>query len=579
MPATERKVLIGSLIVAVGLIATALVGWRLLADKITLSGGAIESSHQTSFSTSSSTSAYTAFAPRRLAVMLTDAHPVLDAAHATLRDGLTALPYVDAVDVYPPGRRPEPGARLHDAYLTLGIDVAHDRTTAGTREFKATVHLFVGSMPYVSHSSYFDHLTPPSLRFEIDGKVEHASTSAGDKSTDQAIAAEISKELVKQVTDKFNEWHGLHAVDFTWPDALIGDYPDDLDIPWPAGLELEPLVDGYGLMRHRHAMWTTRTNKPKAIVQAFHQACTDAGWRITPGAVLEDDPKFIQRYHLRARNGYPIEIEVFEVRQRSGKRETGEVSRICVRYQHRFDRPEIGAAFDQLLDNDQLDIARLLTHSLNEGRANRFYQAVAETHPTDPQLLLELARYYHRDGRVEKAEQTLAAAYANRHRARDVAKMADALKKAGEEMGFDELVDPPITAEALTKLGYQTVEQLAGVSRTVGLNEPVLIVRELNGKTHAVDLYLAPNPDQPGEVQLHMHERHGDHATLHSRHGTHRDNDGRVYAIELLHDDRGMLKVRFWQQADHPDRYDVELSLSRNAPSRAEAQRKPGPLE
>lgn len=567
MAHSEHKVLAGSLVVVVLLIAAAFAGWRLLSANVvvTAHAGKIEATNNTSVSSSSTTSNRNAFAPRRIAVLAADAHPALDRALPTLRDELAALTYVEAVDVFAPGQRPEPGGRLYDVYLTLGFDVTKDDKTLGSRTFEATVTFFAGPMPYVSHSSYVDHLTSPSLRFQIQGKIDHRSTSTEVGTQYKVIADNLAKELTEQLAGKFDEWHAEHAIDFDWPDALMGEYPDDLDIPWPAGLELEPLVDGYGPMRHRHAMWTTRTDKPKAIVRAFHQACTDAGWRIKPGAVIEDDLKLIQRYHLRARNDYPVEIEVFEVRENSGLRKPGEVSRICVRYQHRFNRPEIFEAFDQLMDERRYEVARMLTRSVHQARSDRFYEAIASTNPTDPQTLLELAKFHHRHDRLEQAEQTLIAAHLNRHRAGDVSKMSEALKKAAEDMGFDELADPPITVASLKKFGYQTVDQLAGTTRTVGLNEPVLVIRELNGRTYAVDVYLAKAPNQPDALQLNMFERHDNRARSHSRIGTQRDKDGRAYANERLHDNLGTLKARFRQQADHPDRFDVELTLTPNA--------------
>lgn len=567
---TTAKLKRGLVLAAVLVVAIYGLG-LLLTSSITNLGGAvdyhagkIEAQNNSSVGASTATSSDCGFSARRIAILQANDHPVLNQAVAKFREDLLALGYVDEVDVFAPDKSPEFGDRIYDAYLTLSIEVHQDTKPFVERDFKATIHLSAGAMPYKSHSGYFDQLTPPEIRYSLSGKIEHSSQSTQVGTPYKLIADNIAAELSGQITKQYNEWYDKYGTDFEWPDDLIGEYPEDPALPWPEGLDLDKLVDGYGLMRDRHALWTIETDDPEAIVRAFHQTYTDAGWRIEPGAVIEAGEAH-ERYHFRAWNESPHEVEVFEIRDDLGERGPGEVSRVCVRYQHRFDLPQIRQIIDRLLEDDaNLEVLGLLAGRMEQEQRDRYYQSLAESQPSDPRTLIGLARYYHRNEQPEEARRYLIRASLSTYRAPDKSEFRGRLKKAAADMGFDEQVlDPILTSGSLSEYGYRAVDELVGREWAVGIDEAVQFYYESNGKISSVDLWLAPDFLEGGAVRLNHYERDGDGSSSWG-------NGGGLHIAERLHatwsvnSDRGTYTVHFRQQEDNDELFDVEVVAESN---------------
>ncbi len=546
------------------------LGLFLTSSATTIGGldyhaGQIEANSNKAVSTGSSASSNTVFTARRIAVLLGDDHPVLNQASAKLREDLIGLDYVDEVDVFPSNEAPEFGGRLYDAYLKLSIEVQKDSKPFVDRDFVATIHFSAGTLPHRSQSGYADHLTPPQLRYSLTGEIDHTSKSTQIGTPYKLIADNIAEELSGSITDNFAEWDSAYGTDFEWPQELIGQYPQDLTIPWPDGVQLDPVVDGYGLMRYRDALWTTETDNPRAIVQAFHQTYTDAGWRIDSGAVLEEDEQ-TNRYHFRAWNGSPHEVEVFEVRDGYGERKHGEVSRVCVRYQHRFDQSQTREIIDSLLESDDnLEAMGCLTRQMTSDQSDRYYQSLVETKPTESKTLIDLARYSHRKERIEEARRYLMRAYLNAHRVPDHTEMRDKIKKAAKEMGIEDIAEFPLTAELLAEFGYQSAHELDGTHMTVRVNEAVLFHYESDGKLYADELWISPVRGSGRLLWLNHYSRSSGGPTNWGGGGDgERQMDGRLIVSRRYDSDRGAFSIHWRQREDDEALFDVEVVAEPN---------------
>ncbi len=521
--------------------------------------GKIQASNNSSFSHSHSSSDNSIFQARRIAISRVDDHPVLDQVVTRLRDDLLALGFVNQVDVFGPDETQEPGGLLYDAYLTLSIDVQQDEKPFVERDFKATVHIAVGTMPFNSRSTYHDHLSTPGINYALNGQLDHTSQSTQVGTPYKMIADNIGEELAGKLAEQFTAWHEQFGANVDWPDDLIGTYPDDLWIPWPPGIDQKVLVDGYGLMQHRHALWSVLTGNPESFVQKFHKAYVDAGWRIEEGAVITADEHH-SRYHFRAWDGSPHQVEVFEVRDGFGQREPGDVSRICVRYQHRFDRPETRAVIARLLDNDiNLPVLRVLQSQMTREQKAHYFQILADSNPTDPRDSLVLAEYHHRQGQADEAKRYLRRASLFAFRAHDTPSLRKKITESAKEKGFDEQVfDPPITPELMAEVGYQSLKVLAGSKSTIGLNQAVQLYYPAEDRLHMLDLWFDVHPDNSKSIMLNHHERKDRGSTSWGNQSVTKSMD-RVYCTWEIDSDTGRFTVHMLQQEANPELFDVEI--------------------
>lgn len=562
---SKHRVLWG--LVGVAAIVVAVYGaGRLLTSNVTRAvgvdfhAGKIEARNNSTFSHSKSWSGDSVFEARRIAIQWVDDHPVLEQVIARLRDDMRALAFVDEVDVFGPGETYQAGERLYDSYLTISIDVQRDSKPFVERDFSATIGVTAGTMPYHSRNTYHDHLTVPNIQYALNAEINHTSLSTQAGKPYKMIADNIGEELAGKLTEQFAEWHEEFGGEADWPDDLIGRYPEDRTIPWPEAVQMEAIVDGYGLMQHRHALWRIETDQPRAVMQAFHQAYTDAGWRIDQDAIIEKDERNT-RYHFRAWNDAPHQVEVFEVRDRLGERDAGEVSLICVRYQHRFDRPETRAVIDRLLDEDaDLSVLRCLQSQMASEQRARYFQLLADSNPTDPRDYLALAAFHHRKGQDDEAKRYLTRAALFIYRAQDRPAFRNKITKAAKDMGFDEsLVDPSMSPERMTEFGYKPLDHLVGTETTIDVDQAVQFYFEKKGDLHTMDLWLAPDHETPGGLKLHHYERHGKGSSSWGSGGGRRTSDP-LYFQWQIHSDHGEYTVHFREMADAPDRFSVEVT-------------------
>ncbi len=526
--------------------------------------GKIDASNNSSMSSSSVTSQRNSFSLSRIAILQADSHPALDLITEELRNDLLELAYVDEVDIYAPGQVPEPGGMLHDSFIHLSIDVTKDNKPLVERDFEAVIEFSAGAMPHKSHSSYMDHLTPPDLRYELDGEINHSSKSSQVGTPYKLIAENIADQLFEQLTKHFKEWHEKYAVSFDWPEDLIGEYPDDTTIPWPDGVEVDLLSDGYGLLRHRHALWAIDTDDPISIVQAFHQAYVDAGWDIESGEIIEDDEHH-QRLHFRAwSQKATLALEVFEMRDGYGERKPGEVSRVCVRYEHRMDRPYLREVIDQLMaDEANLHIVSYLKRFMDQPQLDRYYQVLTENPLSDPVTLLDLARHQHRKDQNDEARRNLILANMNAHRAPDMAKMRTQIKEEAKKMGFEDVTDPPLTAESLEGLGFRHVSDLVDSPLELALQEPVRFYYEDDERMNAIDLWVEPITNQPGDVKVCDYRRHSDMGASWSSNGNHA-----LEAFSHIHTypgDQEVITIRMSQSDADPQRVTLLFEVMQKA--------------
>ncbi len=551
--------LIGIIVVVVLIYGVGKLLTSNAASVVGINAGRIEANNNFSFSHSKSWSGDSIFQARRIAIHKAGDHPVLDQVVEQLREALLAQGYVDEVDIFGPGETHEPGTRLYDSYLTLWIDVQQDDKPFVERDFKATLHLTAGTMPYHSRSSYHDHLSVPSLSYSLTGELNHTSQSTQAGTPYKMIAENIGKEVAGKLTEQFTEWREAFGGDMDWPDGLTGEYPDDPWIPWPPGIDQDVLVDGYGLMQHRHALWQIKTGNPQAVVQAFHKAYTDAGWRIDQGAIIEND-ELNSRYHFRAWDGAPHQVEVFEVRDGLGPRKAGGVSLICVRYHHRFDRRETRAVIDELLIDDAgLPVLKYLSGQLGREQRIKYMQMLEASQPTDPRDHLALAEYHHRNGRTDKARLHVMQASLLTYRTHDPSAFRGKLREAGKKMGFDEgVTNPTITREVLEKMGYRPVGEMVGQQPAIGLNEAVQFYCLQDGEIQTADLWLDRDPANPELFRFNHYERHGPGATSHGHQGA--SSDSRVHCTWDVRGASGRYTVHLLQSEADPDRFDVEIT-------------------
>lgn len=472
--------------------------------------GKIESQSNSAFSTSSSTSRNNRFAARRIAIMQADEHPALELVVDQLRKDLLELDYVDEVDVFVPEETPEFGGRLYDAYLTLSIVVDQDSKPLLGRDFKATVRLTAGTLPYKSHSSYTDSLSPPEVGYLINGEIEHTSRSTQIGTPYKLIADDIGKMVSDHLAKQYNDWYEAHGLDTDWPADLIGEYSDGAAIPWPEGVTMEKVVDGVGLMRPRHALWAIETNDPQTLMHAFYQTYEQAGWRIGHGAVIEPREGIHERFHFRVWNGDAHVVEVFEMRDPLGERKPGEISRICVRYQHRFDQSQVQSVIDRLLeDGANIDVVGYLSDMMDSAQLERYYTALAASQPSDPAILVDMAKYSHGKGRSDEARQHLIRAKMLAARMNAASDVTKSIKEAAVEAGIEPIEEPPLTKASLAAYGYKPLEGLVGVPLTVKIYEPLLVYYESDGELNTIDLWLAPVSGTPGLFVLNDYERFG----------------------------------------------------------------------
>ena len=332
-------------------------------------------------------------------------------------------------------------------------------------------------------------------------------------------------------------------------------------IPWPPGIDQDVLVDGYGLMQHRHALWQIRTGNPQAVVQAFHKAYTDAGWRIDQGAIIEND-ELNSRYHFRAWDGAPHQVEVFEVRDGLDQPKAGETSLICVRYHHRFDRRETRETVGRLLEDDtDLPVLRYLQSQMDREQRAHYFQMLASSGPTDPRDYLALAEFHHREKQDEEAKDYLIRASLLAYRAHDKLSFQNKLKEAAKKIGFDEhVIDPSISPEPMAEFGYKHLDELVGKESVIDINQAVQIYFEKQGDLHTLDLWIAPDLETVRGVKLHHYERHGLGSTSWGSGGGMRTSDP-LYFARHVNSDHGNYTVHLRQRPDDLERFDVEVTV------------------
>jgi hypothetical protein len=167
----------------------------------------------------------------RLLDRLTRAKPATQkelqtSAHGAQNLGCKArkgLGYVDQIDYYPVGYRPEPGGLAPDVVIGLDLESIQESGLPTSGKLDASILVTAGQRLAKCRSGYCDGLSQPLVDFEFNGRLHHVSTTTGVSSSAaryKLAAEDIAKQIANALLKLFDDYR---EKDGPLPDLFVKD--------------------------------------------------------------------------------------------------------------------------------------------------------------------------------------------------------------------------------------------------------------------------------------------------------------------------------------------------------------------
>jgi hypothetical protein len=461
--------------------------------------GTIEANNTASSSASTSHPNPARFAMGDISVVCDDAHGLTAAIASQIQHLLASSPHIERVSLFPSDVKPERGARMPDATLTLRVHRIKEIPLPLGRKVDAVIVWQFSRTPLQGSSHYNTEYSPPVVDFNVNGRIEHTSTSQHISLGEgkyvkvaENIAGQIDEYIQKHHKDQI-EKNGLMP---KLPDSFHGTYVEAPDFPFIASGTPDELVSGTGLLRHNVTAW--RFSEPQdddAALADYERELKEDGWN---GDATS--------YHLHMSRGSES-IDIFREKPRSkdfgqelhNNPELHPAQPMCARYERAFSQTELNAAAETLLgEKAPADTLLLFKRFFRDSELKeRFWKHVEQMDVTSVDSLLALAKHYYDEGREEKAEAAFMKARIMTRTEKGRDSEEQDFKKLAKDLGHPEWVKQNLTKSDLIDAGF--IDALTITKPQVftrGVDEPLTLFQPVDeGILETLTYRIRPGAD------------------------------------------------------------------------------------
>jgi hypothetical protein len=377
------------------------------------------------------------------------------------------------------------GQLLPDLFATIDVSGLKEGGVVPSRTLEAEIRVTLGDQYRRSSHSTQATLTPPSLQFRWESRIECKAQNLGIE-TGSARYAAVSEKLAESIAKDIGEYLDTQAAKFGEldpPAEFMPAYTPTPDWAFLKPLEARQVLSGRGFMRSNVTVWKI---EPKGTVgemmKALADGLTEAGW--PKAAELKDVEK---RTVFRLQKGSEI-VECFE--QSDGRSPKTESPRVFVVYIVEMNAKDIEVATRALIARDAPE-EELVPFS---SAWHLFTDEVDRYFAKHPARLLPSIRHLARQAVKAKdleAARSLVLRAAGLQRIVQNDAPSDELKKLAKEAGIEKLPELP-DVDALSEKGV--VDLRDGQTRTVRLagSQPLVLLLDANDKTQEYILLSSP---------------------------------------------------------------------------------------
>jgi hypothetical protein len=437
-------------------------------------------------------------------------HRLLDRTTREFQKSLVQLPYVDKVTYYPFGTWPKPGELLPDIFVTINMPEVNENNFICGRKLKLAITWKAGSMMLAGPSHSVHAYTPPLVKFDIEGRLDHESKMMGFESPMAKYkleASNISREMIKSISKEFESLLDKHNRLPDLPEMLHGTYHKPPEFPFLKDDMAEQLISGRGLFKNNHTVWRfTDEREIDEALTAYRDELKTLGWAVEDSSKgylrMQKDSEYI--YIFRQRRHDP---EARAITYGNREKQVSQVPMIA-HYESYLTNDQMQRAMDVLLDSD-VDMKTLLVFEkyFRTSEQRERLRSIIEQSPVHTlDGCLVLARYWMDRGELDKARELLLRARAMQRAEKEHNVKAQEIKSLAKKLGDEGLADVPIDERILHDLGFVNVEQLTEpLEIKRALDEPVLFSRRLDSgelRTFALRVIRSREPLSPVPYRL-----------------------------------------------------------------------------
>ncbi len=448
--------------------------------------GTIEASNKVQAYSSSSPGTAARITIRNVMIISSSPNRLLNRVAKEFQKSLVQLPYVDTVAYYPYGTWPREGGLLPDVFITLDMTEFNENNLLHGRKIQAKMEWQAGSSILGDLSDSFETGTSPTVRFNIEGKLQHVSSMFGIENPQTKYKLEaknISGEILKAAKKQFENLLDKYGELPEMPDVLYGTYRERPEFSFIMNSNVKSLISGSRLLKDNDTIWqfTDDCYTAKGL-ESYFDELKSLGWtlngRDNDYLKMRKGSEWIHIYRLQ-RNAGAGQI-ISDVSQKPASE-----TLMVAHYESCWTKERMQKVVDKLLDMG-IGVKTLLIfkeYFQTTGQYERL-RALIEQSPA-PLLdgYLVLARFWINRGELEKGRDALMLARAMQYAEKDNNSRAQEIKNLAGMLGDENLAQVPVSEEAFSETGFTNVDEIDRVMIVErGLGEPVLFYRFLGDR-------------------------------------------------------------------------------------------------
>ncbi|WP_269522880.1 hypothetical protein [Coraliomargarita parva] len=286
-------------------------------------------------------------------LMAADGEVLTQAVIGQLAPKLASIPGVSQVQTTSDESWPAPGQLLPDMCFFIGLESVEDSSSLMKLERKSVLHMSGGSGVFAPRFSFTDHMTPPSMKWDMEGTVRHELSYEGLRikvNIDDLTADALAKELDKAIREKLDAMRKVVSAPIPLPDYFTPDYREQA---LPAALQArqpKALLAGHRPFVPYESYWNFSVAEDEVEPLAAMEGQLEAeGWKIK---YSESESNHLPGLRATRKQSTEI-IEIWPVDDQTPLS-------FNLRHRLRLSQPEIFALIDRAFESDAP--AGLLAH-------------------------------------------------------------------------------------------------------------------------------------------------------------------------------------------------------------------------
>lgn len=479
--------------------------------------GIIQSNSNISTSTAITSGSNAVLPFRRVVIALENNNPIVYESALILMENLKDIPGLESVEILPVDFNLEPGGRLPDAWIRMGLANRSEITISPAMQLDAGIAMTMSFEPYTSGQGYPDTYSLPYISYNLSCELSHRSLSlwvgTGNAKYDLA-AQDIGKELFATIAG-FLETNT----------PKYGSPPPELESLTPERIELvepplqimrdrPPKVDGYLPLAKGVSYWEIPIETDvHRMYDLWAEELEKAGWKKQDRYDKQKDTPYL-RYAMENDR-----IAIFTPRRRNVTDTNPQKS--VIQYERRIDLETIQRRLKEIVPQGcTTDFLAMMQNWIgrDEELQREYLHALESLSDCRPKILMQKSDLYGRLNQFDKQWRTLHTTLASLQLMGDTELSEQDIKKKLQSFQekHAEFATNLSWREIYESLGAREMDLKAGtaIEREIKLYEPVAFFSiDEKGNIRTVSATIlenkSTNPTSPYLLQFRDWYRNG----------------------------------------------------------------------